>query len=93
MKFRRDSRKRVSEAQPEEDTSSEDSLRALTMVHMQGPLYLYLVCTFVSFAAFLSEMIARGCHFGHHMKRCFPSCSQYHCSGGTIKVSQIPLGP
>ena len=70
-KVRSDGRKRVNEAQFEDNTSSEDGIKALTLVHMQGPIFLYLVCIFVSVATFLREVVSKLCNLADYMKQSF----------------------
>ncbi|XP_063875886.1 uncharacterized protein LOC135108651 [Scylla paramamosain] len=64
-KIKSANRKRMNVSQPE-DTSSGYG-RALTLVHMQGPFFLYLICVFASLAAFLREVVSRFYYVGHHI--------------------------
>ena len=56
---RRDGRKqrRMLATEEEEVTlNAEGIIKPLTMVHMQGPFFLYLACVIVSIAAYLGEL-------------------------------------
>lgn len=51
-----------------EEENTEGVILALTLVHMQGPLMLYLVSIIVSIIAFLSENLLTAC-INHHSKQ------------------------
>ncbi|MPC60825.1 hypothetical protein E2C01_054883 [Portunus trituberculatus] len=57
---RRDGRKKRRKLRIEaEETivTAEGIIKPLTMVHMQGPFLLYILCVIVSFIAFLVEVV------------------------------------
>ncbi|XP_063889064.1 uncharacterized protein LOC135115892 [Scylla paramamosain] len=54
-KIRSESRKKRRMEKSHEAKEAEAKIKPLTLVHMQGPLSLYLACIIISFAAFLSE--------------------------------------
>lgn len=49
---------------------------ALTTVHMQGPLFLYLTGALLSLAVFLAEITATLCHPGH-------------CTSGSLMINEF----
>lgn len=56
--FRKEGRQRRRKLGNEnEKASAEVIIKPLTLVHMQGPFLLYVVCVIVSFAAFLGEVV------------------------------------
>ncbi|XP_050733479.1 uncharacterized protein LOC127007033 isoform X3 [Eriocheir sinensis] len=48
----------------EQDASNRNILMALSLVHMQGPLFLYFAGALLSLAVFCSENAASFCHLG-----------------------------
>ncbi|XP_063889385.1 uncharacterized protein LOC135116107 [Scylla paramamosain] len=54
-KIRSESRKKRRKEKSHEAKEAEAKIKPLALVHMQGPLSLYLACIIISFAAFLSE--------------------------------------
>ncbi|KAK8393814.1 hypothetical protein O3P69_006851 [Scylla paramamosain] len=53
-KIRSESRKKRGKEKSHEAKEAEAKIKPLTLVHMQGPLSLYLACIIISFAAFLT---------------------------------------
>ncbi len=64
--IRRDSRQRMKHTESEEINTNNNKIKPLTLVHMQGPLLLYLIIITASLAVFFSEIFI-GKLFRHSM--------------------------
>lgn len=58
---RREGRQRRKKLGSQDEESGESIIKPLTMVHMQGPFLLYIVCVIICFIALLCEIFSVTC--------------------------------